>query len=384
MKSPYVNELEPNKISTGVFLVQSKEIRQKKTGEPYLSLMLGDRTGDIDAKMWDNVAEVMDTFDRDDFVKVKGLLQIYNNRPQLTIHKMRRMDEAEVDFADFFPASARDPQDMLAELRQVVASVCNPHLRALLDSFVLDEDIAQRFAKAPAAKFIHHAFFGGLIEHVLSLCQLCRLAAQHYKNIDLDLLLTGAILHDIGKIEELSYNRSFGYTSDGQLIGHIVIAIRMIEERIARLPGFPPQLRALVEHLVLSHHGSLEFGSPKLPMFPEALMLHYLDDLDAKMECMRAVVEQDRQVEGHFTNYISQLERVVLKKAKYLGTPAPDGAGPAAATPPTSAAPQASPAREAPDTAPQTAPRPVNSPRSSGSLFAEKLGQALRATRKED
>jgi 3'-5' exoribonuclease len=378
MKSPYVSELEANKIATGVFLVQSKEIRQKKTGEPYLSLLLGDRTGDIDAKMWDNVAEVMDTFDRDDFVKVKGLLQIYNNRLQFTIHKMRRMDEAEVDFADFFPASTRDPQEMLAELRQIVASICNPHLRALLESFVLDEELAQRFAKAPAAKFIHHAYFGGLIEHVLSLCRLCRLTAQHYKDIDVDLMLAGAILHDIGKIDELSYNRSFGYTSEGQLIGHIVIAIRMIEERIARLPGFPAELRALVEHLVLSHHGTLEFGSPKVPLFPEALLLHYLDDLDAKMECMRVTLEQDRQVEGLFTGYSNQLERVVLKKAKYLASSPESGGAPASTLPAVPGAPAPAP------TPVHAAPAPDKAPRPSGSLFAEKLGQALRATRKED
>jgi 3'-5' exoribonuclease len=360
MKSPFVSELEANKISTGIFLVQSKEIRQKKTGEPYLSLQLVDRTGDLDAKMWDNVAEVMETFERDDFIKVKGLLQVYNNRLQFTVHKLRRVEESEVELGDFFPASKRDPAEMLAELRGLISGMTNAHLRALLEAFLDDPEIAGRYAKAPAAKFIHHAYLGGLLEHVLSLANLCRLVSQHYKDIDCDLLLTGAVLHDIGKIYELSYERSFGYTSDGQLLGHIAIGLRLIEEKLRCLPDFPPRLRTLVEHLVLSHHGSLEFGSPKLPLFPEALLLHFLDDLDAKMECMRALVDGDRQVDGCFTSYNSQLERVVLKKLKYLADPAPRLAPPAKET-----------------------PREPERP-SANTLFGSKLNQALESLRKDE
>ena len=364
MKSPFVAELEANKVATGTFLVQSKEIRQKKTGEPYLSLLLSDRTGDIDAKMWDNVADVMHTFERDDFVRVKGLLQIYNNRPQLTIHKMQKVDEATVDLADFLPASKRDPGEMFRELRGIVASIGNPHLRRLLELILSDEDIARRYQKAPAAKFIHHAYLGGLLEHVLSLCGLCRLAVRHYPGLDEDLLLAGAILHDIGKIYELSYARSFGYTTEGQLLGHIMIGLRLIEAKLAQVPDFPPRLRMLLEHLVLSHHGSLEFGSPKVPMFPEALLLHYLDDLDAKMACMTSLVENDRQVEVHFTPYSAQLERVVLKKAKFLEDGEPERAESEAAPPVAASA--------------SSKPRPSPPPKSPmGSLFAEKLGEAL-------
>ena len=199
MKSPYVNELEPSKVITGSFLVHSKEIRQKRTGELYLSLLLGDRTGDLDAKMWDNVAEVVETFERDDFVKVKGLIQVFHNRPQLTIHKIRRMEEGEIEFADYFPSSKRDPQEMWIELRAVVNSIGNPHLRALLNAMLDDEDIGRRYRLAPAAKQIHHAFLGGLIEHVLSLCALARITAAHYR-ADLDLLLAGVVLHDIGDV----------------------------------------------------------------------------------------------------------------------------------------------------------------------------------------
>ncbi len=377
MKSPFVNELEANRVITTSFLVHSKEIRQKKTGEPYLSLLLGDRTGDLDAKMWDNVSEVMEEFDRDDFVKVKGLVQIYHNRPQLTVHKLRRMDESEVDFADYFPSSRRDPLEMWAELRGIVAGMSDPHLKGLVEAMLDDEDIAARFRRAPAAKQIHHAYLGGLIEHVLSLCGLARITAQHYPEIDLDLLLTGVVLHDIGKVYELNYERGFSYSNDGQLLGHISIAVRMLSEKLLGLPGFPAQLRSLVEHMILSHHGQLEFGSPKAPLFPEALLLHYLDDLDSKMECMRSLIEHDRQVEGCFTAYSNALERTVLKKARYLaGEPAPVRAR-AAAQPSGQTAEQAGPAVGAPSIQPP-APAPSPSGAKTDSQFADKLKHALK------
>ncbi len=318
MKSPYVKELAPDQIITSSFLVHTKEIRQKRTGEPYLSLSLGDRTGELEAKMWDNVAEVMETFERDDFVKVKGLIQIYHNRPQLTIHKMRRLKDSEVDFADYFPSSERDPAEMWRELRQILAGMRNRHLKALVDALLDDEEIGRRYRTAPAAKQIHHAYLGGLLEHVLSLARMAQLAAAHYR-VDADLVLTGVVLHDLGKIYELSYDRGFSYTSEGQLLGHMIIALRLVGDKLRSIPRFPDRLRNLVEHMIISHHGQLEFGSPKLPQFPEALLLHYLDDMDSKMECMRALIEKDRQVEGCFTPYSGSLERTVLKKAKYLG-----------------------------------------------------------------
>src|SRR5271165_6007703 len=260
MKTPYVSELRPNQVATATFLVHIKDVRQKKTGEPYLSLLLGDRPGEVDAKMWDNVAEVMDTFDRDDFVKVKGLLQIFQNRPQLTIHKMARLEDSDVNLGDYFPSSERSPDEMFAELRGIINEIRNPHLHALLDAFMDDEKIARMYRSAPAAKTVHHAFLGGLLEHVLSVCQLCRVTGSHYKGIDLDLLMAGAILHDVGKTTELSYERTFGYSTGGQLLGHIVIGMQMLNDKIAHVPDFPPKLRILLEHMILSHHGELEYG----------------------------------------------------------------------------------------------------------------------------
>ncbi len=366
MKSPFVSDLKPNQVITTTFLVHVKDVRQKKSGDPYLSLLLGDRTGEVDAKMWDNVAEVMETFERDDFVKVKGLLQVFQNRLQLTIHKMSRVLDGDVDFADYFPASERDPSEMFAELHGLIAGIGNPHLRALLEAFMDDEPLARMYRTAPAAKHVHHAYLGGLIEHVLSLCHLSRMMATHYSYIDLDLLLTGVILHDVGKVAELTYDRSFGYSSEGQLVGHIAIGLRLLHEKLQRLPDFPPKLRILVEHMILSHHGELEFGSPKVPQFPEALMLHHLDNLDSKMECMRALVAKDRLVAGNWTSYNSSLDRSILKKTKYLGEE-PAGPPPAAAP-----AEPAQPQTDAPRTQPE-APRA-----NIGSLFAEKLEQAWR------
>jgi 3'-5' exoribonuclease len=363
MKSPYVSELQENSTPSISLLVQSKEIRQKKTGEPYLSLILSDKTGDIDAKMWDNVAEILNLFERDDFVRVKGLVQIYHNRIQLVIHRLRPMTDREVDFTDFFPASKYDPAVMWEELRGHVKGISNSHIRDLLDAILDDEEIARRYKIAPAAKQIHHAFLSGLLEHVISLCRLSKQVAPNYPFIDCDLLIAGCVLHDIGKIWELSYDRGFAYTAEGQLLGHMMIGLRIVADKLRAFPDFPTPLRNLIEHIIISHHGQLDFGSPKVPQFPEALLFHYLDDLDSKMECSRALLERDH-TPGNFTSYSHALERPMLRKAGYLEPPAvtPKPAPPpppkpsetsplppvAAVPPPAPAVPHPAPARPAP------------------------------------
>jgi 3'-5' exoribonuclease len=366
MKSPYVGSLSPNETVTAQFLVLSKDIRQKKTGDPYLSMHLADRTGEIEAKMWDNVGEVMDTFERDDFVKVKGLVQVYQNRSQFTVHRLRRLEDREVDLADYFPCSDRDPEEMFAELRGIIAGLANPHLRALLELVFSDTRIVSLYKMAPAAKNIHHAFRSGLIEHVLSLCTLSRLVGPHYQQIDVDLLIAGAILHDIGKVQELSYVRSVGYSSDGQLLGHIILGLRLLNAKFEQLPDFPPKLRTLLEHMIVSHHGELEFGSPKVPLFAEALLLHHLDNLDSKMDAVRNALKRDPQVEGEFTSWISSLERVLLKKERYL-----QDAQPAPVRVPTT---EADEAPSKPELMPQPMPQP-------NTFFGEKL-QAVLEPRK--
>ena len=337
MKDIYVRDLQPNQTIVSAFLVQAKDVRFKRTGESYLSLMLADKTGDLEAKIWENVEEVAPLFERDDFVKVKGAVQVFRKRPQLTVHKLRRLEEQEVDLTDFFPRSARDPEEMWRELEAVVAAVQNPHLHALLSAILSDPEIAPRLKSAPAAKSLHHAYLGGLLEHNLSLCRLAKLVLQNYSGLDEDLVIAGIFLHDLGKIYELSYSRSFGYTAPGQLLGHMILEIEILHRKLAQMSEFPRPLQTLLEHLIISHHGQYEFGSPKLPMFPEALLLHYLDDLDSKLQGMQSLLEKETLVESEWTGFLPSLGRPILKVGKFLesgGSETSPSALPAAEAPP--------------------------------------------------
>jgi 3'-5' exoribonuclease len=333
MKEFFVREAaqQENKVVTSSFVVSNKQIKSKKSGEPYLDLTLMDRTGTISAKMWDNVEECSDGFEQDDIVKIKGLINKYNQRWQLTIHKIRKIDEAEIDFSDYLPKTSKDVDELWRVLGEFVASLEDPHLRRLLELFMADPEIARAYRSAPAAKTMHHACIGGLLEHVVSLFRSCDLVVRNYDFVNRDLLLTGAFLHDIGKVRELSYARSFAYTTEGQLLGHMIIELELLHGKLAQIPGFPPQLKILVEHLIISHHGQYEFGSPKLPMFPEALMLHYMDDLDSKMEAMRAQFERDADLESPWTAYNSALARPLLNTQKFLKSLEPAEAETAAA-----------------------------------------------------
>jgi len=307
-----------NKVITSSFVVASKQVKPKKTGEPYLALTLGDRSGLIEAKMWDNVEDCLNAFEADDFVKIKGLLNKYKNRFQITIHKIRKLGDAEVDFADYLPKTTKDIGELWHTLAGFVGTFQNAHLKALVEAFMADPEIAEAYRNAPAAKTLHHAYIGGLLDHVVSLSRSCDLVCRNYPQINRDLLLTGAFLHDIGKIHELTYKRSFSYTTRGQLLGHMIIELEMLQAKLALLPDFPNELKTLVEHLIISHHGQYEFGSPKLPMFPEALVLHYLDDLDSKMESMRAHFERETGAEGAWTGFNPSLGRPLLNTAKFL------------------------------------------------------------------
>ena len=310
--------IQENKIITSSFVVASKQVKPKKNGEPYLALTLADRTGQIEAKMSDNVSEFIDAFEQDDFLKIKGLINKYKNRFQLTIHKLRRLGEAEIDFTDYLPKTTKDIGELWRTLADFVGTFRDPHLKSLVELFMSDPEIAERYRNAPAAKTLHHAYIGGLLDHVVSLFRSCDLMCRNYPQINRDLLLTGAFLHDIGKIQELTYNRSFSYTTRGQLLGHMIIELEMLQAKLGKLPDFPPELKTLIEHLIISHHGQYDFGSPKLPMFPEALMLHYLDDLDSKMEAMRAHFDRERENEGPWTSYNASLGRPLLDSRKFV------------------------------------------------------------------
>jgi 3'-5' exoribonuclease len=309
-----------NQAVTGFFAVTSKQIRSKKDGAPYFSLILCDSTGQVECRMWE-LADAQ-PFEAGDVVKARGQVSRYQDRLQLTIDKIRKAAPEEYELGDFVPRTSRDIDELWAELNGFVASFSNPHLQALLRAFLDDPQIAADLKSAPAAKSMHHAWIGGLLEHIVSLLGLGDVVARHYPEINRDLLLTGVVLHDIGKLQELRWGTSFDYTAQGQLLGHISIGVNMVEKKVAQLPDFPDNLRVLVEHLILSHHGKYEFGSPKLPMVPEALMLHYLDDLDAKMQTMRsefARAEAQGRAPGQFTEWVRAMERPLLNTAGYLG-----------------------------------------------------------------
>ena len=320
MKDFYISDCvrHENKVITSSFVVVTKQIKSKKTGDPYLALTLGDRSGQMEAKMWDNVDDVLDAFEQDDFVKIKGLINKYKQRFQFTIHKLRKLGEAEIEFADYLPKTTKDIDELWQTLCGFVGTFQNSYLKSLVQAFMADPEIAAAYRNAPAAKTLHHAYMGGLLDHVVSLFRSCDLMCKNYPQINRDLLLTGAFLHDIGKIHELTYNRSFTYTTKGQLLGHMVIELEMLQAKLALVPGFPEELKTLVEHLIISHHGQYEFGSPKLPMFPEALMLHYLDDLDSKMEAMRSHFEREATLDGPWTSYNASLGRPLLNSEKFL------------------------------------------------------------------
>lgn len=307
-----------NKVITSTFVVVAKQVKPKKSGEPYLALTVGDRSGQLEAKMWDNVDDAIHAFEQEDFVKVKGLINKYKNRFQLTIHKLRRLQDTEIDFADYLPKTKKDIGELWSILAGFVSGFRNPHLKALLELFMADPEIAERYRTSPAAKSLHHAYIGGLLDHVVSLFRSCDLICRNYPQLNRELLLTGAFLHDIGKIYELTYNRSFTYTTRGQLLGHMIIELEMLQAKLDCLPTFPAEFKTLLEHLIISHHGEYEFGSPKLPMFPEALALHYLDDLDSKMEAMRAHFERDLDLDNPWTSYNPSLGRPLLNSAKFL------------------------------------------------------------------
>jgi 3'-5' exoribonuclease len=327
MKDFFIAECaqQENKVITSSFVVVSKQVKPKKTGEPYLALTLGDRTGQIEAKMWDNVDDALDAFEQDDFLKIKGLINKYKNRFQLTIHKLRRLGDSEIDFSDYLPKTTKNIDELWQTLAQFVDTFQDPHLKALIQAFMADPQIAQAYRNAPAAKTLHHAFIGGLLDHVVSLFRSCDLVCRNYPHVNRDLVLAGAFLHDIGKIHELTYNRAFTYTTRGQLLGHMVIELEMFQEKLPLVPGFPEGLKTLLEHLIISHHGEYEFGSPKLPMFPEALLLHYMDDLDSKMESMRAHFEREAELDSPWTSYNASLGRPLLNTVKFLApNPRPD------------------------------------------------------------
>lgn len=340
MKSQFIAGLADGQVVSSLFLVRDKEIRTSvRSGKSWLELNLADRSGSIPAKMWDNFEALAKTFECDDVVRVRGRVKIYNGQKELTLEQIIPAADSDYDLADFLPHTKHDVEKLYASVKAAIAGVKNPWLRQLLRSIVEDPDIAPRLKRAPAAMTMHHAYLGGLLEHVVSLLGLAAAVSAHYPELDADLLLTGVILHDIGKLDELRYVRSIDYSDQGRLLGHIMIGVRFVREKCNAIEGFPAPLAVLVEHLILSHHGTHEFGSPSLPQIPEAVMLNFIDDMDSKMAGMRATLEAAAAdgSPGNWTDRNPSLRRALLRASKYLAVSeegeVPGGAAAVAAAP---------------------------------------------------
>ena len=312
-KAVFIRDLKPHQAVEDTFLVRRQARRKGRDGSPYLDVELQDATGVVTAKLWDCGQAPLD-FDADDLVLVRATVEDYQGRLQLRLENIRRTLGADTDLRDYLPASTRNGDEMYAALRARVDLMQPGPLRQLVESVLDDPAIASAYKLAPAATVYHHAYLGGLLEHVLSLSELADRVADHYPSLDRDLVVAGIVLHDLGKIWELGYARGFRYSTRGQLLGHIAIGLETVWEKMHAIPDFPAGLKDRIAHIILSHHGKLEFGSPKEPMFPEALVVHYLDDLDSKLEVMRAQYATDQEREGDWTGRNRALGRELLKK----------------------------------------------------------------------
>ena len=288
----YIDQIRENQDVEGTFVVTEKNVATSRSGSPYLRLKLSDRTGEIEARIWDESEVLGSLFERGDVITIKGHAGSFQDRLQLNIKALKKCPDNEVVLEDFLPTAPRPADQMLKELNDISTTITNPYLRTLVMAFLEDNDFLAVFQRLPAAKRLHHVYLGGLLEHTLSVAQLAQRIEGQYPDIDRDLLLTGAVLHDVGKVRELSCVLGFDYTDEGRLLGHIAMGMDMVSQRMNQIHGFPEELAMLVKHLMLSHHGQYEFGSPRRPKTPEAEILYRLDDLDAKINGIQAFMRQ--------------------------------------------------------------------------------------------
>jgi 3'-5' exoribonuclease len=309
----YVVDIKDRDQVNAVFLVKDKIMAMAKNGKPYMNLRFMDKSGEIEAKVWDNTDVLDKQFDKDDFVQVRGKASVYMNKMQVVVAEIGKIPEEQVCLADFLPESPRPNQEMRQELAGVVAKITNPFLRSLMESFLADEPFMDLYCTAPAAKAMHHVYLGGLLEHSLSLVKLVYAIVPLYDGINEDLLVVGALLHDVGKIQEMSYERAFDYTDEGKLIGHITIGVELVGDRIRQIDGFPRELAMLLKHMLLSHHGLYEYGSPKRPKTVEATILNYLDDMDSKINGIRAHIAKESASSSRWTAHHRLYDRYFFK-----------------------------------------------------------------------
>jgi 3'-5' exoribonuclease len=318
MPRRFINQYGERENINDIFLASDKQLRTNKNGNLYLMLKLSDRSGTITGMMWNASDQAYRGFDNGDYVQVEGTTQFYNGALQMIVNHVEKARHGEVAEEDFLQLASADIDKLAARVAELLREIKNVHLRDLAECYLMDEQFMAKFCSAPAGVKNHHAYRGGLLEHVLSLMEVVRVVCPRYPQLDAELLMAGAFLHDLGKIDELHYDRDRGYTDEGQLVGHVVMGVVMLDQKIReaeRLSGetFPPELAMQLKHLVVSHHGQYDFGSPKLPMTLEAIALTQLDNLDAKIHSFAQLIEEDANVDSPWTTYHASLGRKIYK-----------------------------------------------------------------------
>ena len=320
----FVSDIKDRSQVESVFLVREKITAMAKNGKPYLTLKLMDKSGEVDGKVWDNVDQVAAGFDKDDFISIRAKATIYLGKMQLVIAELKRVPDEEVVLADFLPEAARAIDEMVDELGSLLATITDPHLKPLLAAFFEDSALMALYRNAPAAKGMHHVYLGGLLEHSLAVAKLVDSVVPLYEGVNRDLLIAGALLHDVGKVREMTYSRSFDYTDEGKLLGHITIGVEMLQEKIIGIGGIPQEMSMLLKHMLLSHHGQYEYGSPKRPKTVEATILNYLDDLDSKINGIRTHMGKEAESLSRWTSYHRLYDRYYYKDNGHVSEGPPD------------------------------------------------------------
>ena len=308
----YINELREGETVVGHYLCKSKQTLKSRAGKSYYSLKLQDKTGLLDGKVWDLNNEIK-SFEENDFIKIEGTVLIYNNEPQINIRRIRKSQEGEYNPMDYIPSTDKDTEEMYKKLMGYISSVNDKYIKALLNQIFMKNDfVLQNLKKHSAARTLHHGYLGGLLEHTLSVTEICDFMSGRYKKVNRDILICTAMLHDIGKIYELSQFPVNEYTDDGQLLGHIFIGAEMVHDAASKIEGFPKNLESLIKHNILAHHGEYEYGSPELPKTIEAFILHCADNMDAKVKAFEEAVESGSN-QGNWIGYNKMLQRNIRK-----------------------------------------------------------------------
>jgi len=318
MPRRFISQLADQEKVDQVFLVSEKQLRTNRNNNLYLQVRLADRTGSVTGMLWNANDQVYGSFSNGDFLRVVGAAQVYNGALQMIVNRIERVDPSTVDEADFITLADQEIAQLTGKLSGMLRGVRNYHLRNLAEAFLVDDAFMAKFTSAPAGVKNHHAYKGGLLEHVVQLMELCASVAPHYPALDPDLLALGAFLHDMGKIDELTYQRDLGYSDEGQLIGHVVLGVVLLDQKLRETrelskEEFPAELALRLKHIIVSHHGQYEFGSPKLPMTLEAIALAQLDDLDAKMHSIGQLMRDDANTDSAWTPYYASLQRKFFK-----------------------------------------------------------------------